>query len=228
MAPANAVLIGWRLPGADNPSLTINPGDHDVTRSTVKFPARSVVLHPGPHSAVSATWRSPEDGPVRISARVTDADPHCGDGIEWAICQSGRTVASGVLEKGKSAEFAYEKAVLAKGELLALVVRPRANYSCDSTRVEWSIRSQDGRVWDLQEALLKDGGKNLDARGRSARVRGPRFADSASELRRSSPNANRSSKGSSPLPNATVFAREAFPRLLRGISRRAHSRPRPL
>jgi len=180
--PGNAALIGWRLPGADNPSLTINPGDHDVTRGTVMFPARSVVLHPGPHSPVSAIWRSPAAGPVRISARITDVDPHCGDGIEWAVCQSGRTVASGVLEKGKSAEFVYEKAVVAKDELLALVVRPRANYSCDSTRVEWSVRAQDGRVWDLQEALLKEGGKNLDAAWAICAGEGTVLADSAPEL----------------------------------------------
>jgi len=178
----NAGLIGWRLPGADNPSLTINPSDHDVTRGTVKVPARSVVLHPGPHSAVSAIWRSPVAGTVRISARVSDADPHCGDGIEWAVRQSERTVASGALEKGKSAEFAYEEAVVAKGEMLALVVRPRANYSCDSTRVEWSIRSQDGRVWDFPEAVLKEGGKNLDAAWSICAGEGTIFADSAPEL----------------------------------------------
>jgi hypothetical protein len=177
----NAGLIGWRLPGADNPSLTINKSDHDVTRGTVKVPARSVLLHPGPHSAVSAVWRSPEAGTVRISARLSDADPHCGDGIEWAVCQSGKTLASGVLEKGKSAEFVYEEAVVTKDELLALVVRPRANYSCDSTRVEWSIRSQDGRVWDLKEALLKEGGKNLDGAWAICAGEGTVFADSASE-----------------------------------------------
>jgi Protein of unknown function (DUF1553)/Protein of unknown function (DUF1549)/Planctomycete cytochrome C len=174
----SAGLIGWRLPGADNPSLTINPGDRDVTRGTVKLPARSVVLHPGPRSAVSAVWRSPEAGTVRISARVSDADPHCGDGIEWAVCQSGKPLASGVLEKGKSAEFVYETASVAKEELLALVVRPRANYSCDSTRVEWSIRSQDGRVWDLKEALLKPGGKNPDGAWAICAGEGTAFADS--------------------------------------------------
>jgi len=178
---ASAALIGWHLPGADNPSLTINTSDHDVTRGTVKVAARSVVLHPGPHSAVSAVWRSPEAGTVRINARVSDADPHCGDGIEWAICKSGKTLASGVLEKGKSAEFGYEEAVIAKGELLALVVRPRANYSCDSTRVEWSIRSLGGRVWDFKEALLKEGGKNLDGAWSICAGEGTAFADSAPE-----------------------------------------------
>jgi hypothetical protein len=178
----NSELIGWRLPGADNPSLTINPGDHDVTRGTVKVLARSVVLHPGPHSAVSAIWRTPEAGTVRISAHFFDADPHCGDGIEWAICQSGKTLASGVLEKGKSAEFAYEETAIEKGGLLALVVRPRANYSCDSTRVEWSIRAQDGRIWDLKEALLKDGGKNLDNAWAICAGEGTVFGDSMPEL----------------------------------------------
>ena len=179
---ANAGLIGWRLPGADNPSLTINPSDHDVTRGTAKAPARGVVLHPGPHSAVSAVWRSPEALTVRISVRVADADPHCGDGIEWAICQSGKTLASGVLEKGKTAEFAYEDAAIAKGELVALVVRPRANYSCDSTSVAWSIRAQDGRIWDLRQALLKDGGKNLDGAWAICAGEGTLFAESAPEF----------------------------------------------
>ena len=36
----NSALIGWRLPGADNPSLTINLGERDVTRGTVTVPAR--------------------------------------------------------------------------------------------------------------------------------------------------------------------------------------------
>jgi hypothetical protein len=225
----NAGLIGWRLPGADNPSLTINTSDHDVSRGTANFPARSAVLHPGPHSAVSAVWRSPEAGPVRISARVSDADPHCGDGIEWAICQSGKTLASGVLEKGKSAAVVDEQAVVAKDELLALVVRPRANYSCDSTRVEWSVRTQDGTVWDLPEALLKEGGRNLGDAWAICAGEGTRFADSAPEfapLVAERQSLVGSAQAPSRMPRSPRGRHPAD--RLRGIPRRAHSCPRPL
>src|SRR5258708_473233 len=150
-------LIGWRLPGADTPVFTVNPNDHEVTVGTVKLPARSVALHPGPKLAATAVWRSPESGAMGITVRVRDADPNCGDGIEWAVIHSGKTLGSGVIENGRSAGFSYNDATVAKGDLLQFVIRPRANHLCDTTEVDFKVRAQDGRIWDLAEAFLTDG-----------------------------------------------------------------------
>jgi hypothetical protein len=41
-----------------------------------------------------------------------------------------------------------------KGELLQLIVRPRAEYTCDMTQVELKVRDSGGKVWDVVDALV--------------------------------------------------------------------------
>ena len=175
-------LISWHLPRVDNPSLTINTAAQEAIVTTVTFPPRSVVLHPGPASPVTAVWRSEEGGPVRVSVRVTDADPHCGDGIEWSLRNGAKTLGSGLLDKGKSAEFSYENADVAKGELLQLVIRPRADYKCDSTQVEFKVSGRDGRVWDLRESLLNGAAAQPDSAWRVCAGEGTKIAENTPDL----------------------------------------------
>ena len=74
----------WR--GTDAvPSIFVNTNDKPIAFITVKQPARSVGLHPGPSGSVSVAFESPVDGLFEISGRVADIDPTGGDGVAWQL-----------------------------------------------------------------------------------------------------------------------------------------------
>ncbi len=77
-------LASWR--GAEPcPCLFVNTNEQPVAFQTVKQPARSIALHPGPKGAVVLAWQSPIDGVVSISGRVEDIDASGGDGVGWSL-----------------------------------------------------------------------------------------------------------------------------------------------
>ena len=77
-------LAVWR--GIEpTPCLFGNINDHAIAFVTVKQPARSLALHPGPNSAAVLAWESPIDGDVVIAANVEDIDPTGGDGVGWSV-----------------------------------------------------------------------------------------------------------------------------------------------
>ena len=147
-------LIGWRPKGADNPSLVINPTNAEISFLTIKLPPRTIALHPGPKTAATAVWKSPRAGRVRISAAVRDADPNCGNGIEWEVRHGVTKLGGGALDNGGSATFPEKEITVAAGDLLHLVIKPRGEYSCDSTQVEFTVHSADGASSNLREALV--------------------------------------------------------------------------
>ena len=155
-------LHAWSPKGADNPSLVINTTDADLAFSTIKLPAKSIALHPGPKTAATVAWRSPLTGTVRVSARLRDADPNCGDGIEWEVRRAGEKLAGGAMDNGGMAEFAERDVAVKTGELVQLLIRPRAEYTCDTTQTEFLIRGADGTQWDLRDTLVHGAGQGHD------------------------------------------------------------------
>ncbi|MBM3289781.1 MAG: DUF1549 domain-containing protein, partial [Candidatus Hydrogenedentes bacterium] len=77
-------LYSWLGPNG-MPSATINTADQARVYATITQPPHSVVVHPSPQTGVAVAWRSPIAGDVTLSASVADADPNCGNGIEWRI-----------------------------------------------------------------------------------------------------------------------------------------------
>jgi hypothetical protein len=77
-------LLCWRGSG-DTPSAFVNINETPISFITVKQPARSVALHPGPKGAVVLAWESPVAATVALSGRVQDIDPSGGDGVSWTI-----------------------------------------------------------------------------------------------------------------------------------------------
>ena len=147
-------LHAWNVKDADNPSLVINTTDVEQSFITIKLPAKSIALHPGPKTAASAAWRSPVTGKVRVSAQVRDADATCGDGIAWEVRHAGKKLGAGEMNNGGSADFPEREIAVKAGELVQLLIRPRAEYTCDSTVVEFLVRGEDGTQWDLRDALV--------------------------------------------------------------------------
>jgi cytochrome c553 len=146
-------LLSWHPKGADNPSLTINTTAADVKFSTITLAARAICLHPGPKTAATAAWRSPVSGRIRVSMRLSDADPNCGNGIDWAVRHGTKTIASGAMDNAGHADFPETEIGVQKGDLVRLVIGPRGEYSCDSTQTEFLLRAEDGTVWDLRDTL---------------------------------------------------------------------------
>jgi hypothetical protein len=161
-----AGLFGWKGE-ADNPSAVVNTTDHDVSFLTIRMPPRSVAVHPSPTGGVAVAWRSPVPGTVRVTGRVADADPTCGDGVEWVLQQRQaggvRSLASGAIANGGAQSLAAGKGGdgltaidVQAGDMLLLVVLPKENYYCDTTVVELNLAEGDGarRTWDLVQDVV--------------------------------------------------------------------------
>jgi hypothetical protein len=147
-------LHAWHATGSDNPALVINTTDSEVSFLTIKLPAKTISLHPGPKTAVSAVWRSPLNGVVTITARLRDADPNCGDGVTWDLRAGGQTLRSETLENGGEGKLSAFEIRVQEGQLVRLVVDRRGEYTCDSTEVDMTVAARDGGSWNLREALL--------------------------------------------------------------------------
>ncbi len=155
-------LISWSGRGAGNPSLVINTTDAPVSFSTIKLPARAIAMHPGPQVAASAVWRSPVAGLVKVGAHLQDADPNCGDGIAWLVRHGGETLRAGEMNNAANADMEEILVNVQPGDLLQLIIRPRAESSCDTTQLEFSISDERGTKWDLREALIGGAAQGQD------------------------------------------------------------------
>jgi hypothetical protein len=158
---------GWRGK-PDCPSALINTTSREQAIATFKLPPRSVAVHPGPNNGVVVAWHSPFSGKVRVRGRLLDADPVSGDGVAWIIDHNRggtrRELASGDLPNGGGQKFAagkgarrLETIAVRAGDRLELLVLPRANYFCDTTVVELTIETLDGKKsWDLARDMTAD------------------------------------------------------------------------
>lgn len=152
---------------ADTPSSVVNTTDHDISFLTIKMPPQSVAVHPSPNAGVAAAWKSPIRGKIQIKGGVVDADPNCGDGIAWVInLRSAGTptqLASGSIPNGGAQKFEDGKGAgslvsleVQEGEMVELVILPKADYSCDTTVVNLDVNELDGqkRTWNLAKETL--------------------------------------------------------------------------
>jgi hypothetical protein len=155
-------LLAWNPKGADNPSLVINTTDAEVKFITITLPARAICLHPGPKQPVTAAWRSPLAGRVKVSAKLRDVDPNCGDGITWAVKRGSEVLAKGEMNNGGAAEFPEREITVAVGDLVQVTIGPRKEYTCDSTQLDFTVRADDGRAWSLADALVKGATQGQD------------------------------------------------------------------
>ncbi len=159
-----AGLISWHGPGAENPSLVINTTDAPISFATIKLPARAISMHPGPKVAASVVWRSPVAGTVKVSGKLQDADPNCGDGIVWLIKHGEKTLRTAEMDNATSADLEEISVAVQPGDLIQLNIRPRAEYTCDTTQIDLIIRDEHGAKWDLREMLTggaKQGQDNI-------------------------------------------------------------------
>ena len=96
-------LYAWKNTADDDPPyMVVNASDHPAV--FLKLPPHSVAVHPSPKAGVAIAWRSPFTGSARITGKVADADPNCGDGVEWKLEQhqagGKKELASGSIPNG--------------------------------------------------------------------------------------------------------------------------------
>ena len=160
-----AGIVAWYGPaGWASATANTTPETHQV--QTFRLPARSISVHPGPASAAVVSWSSPIAGKVRISGRVADNDPACGNGVSWSL---QHRAASGVVEiasgdLGNGAQMALGQAkdgeklasiAVAKGDRIDLVIAPKGEYACDTTTIDLLISEWDGpATWDVTRDCL--------------------------------------------------------------------------
>ncbi|MGN6385693.1 MAG: DUF1553 domain-containing protein, partial [Verrucomicrobiota bacterium] len=159
----NPSINAWKLPGKDNPSVTINGGDQPVSITTLTLPAKSISMHPSPKAGVAVHWTAPANLTVSISGSLADSDGQCGDGIDWAVLVGNgkvvRTINSGSIPNGGKAKIENHPAHsvgVNLGDSIELVVGPKGGYECDTTTVDLHIREISGsmREWNLAVDVL--------------------------------------------------------------------------
>jgi hypothetical protein len=171
----------WKA-AAERPWWAYNNTDHDVPIETFLLPPRSVSVNPGVEGG-AVGWKSPISGTVRIKGRLTDADPHDGAGVAWAIdhvTRQGRCeLSSGVLPNGglrrlDQGRFAsrLESVRVELGDMIQLqVALAKGDAHYDITNVGLTISSRDRSVeWDLARdagAHFLAGNPHGDSRGNS-------------------------------------------------------------
>lgn len=164
--PGVPKMRGWADHGI--PWFGVNPETLSGTTGRLQIPARSVAMHPVPDRDVAAGWRSPIQGHVSITGKVSMADPAGGNGIEWFVLhdeKKGRHVLSrGTVATGgaqampTSADRSKLTGIAVETEdYLTLVVGAKeGNHVCDTTLIDFVIREIGGRgrVWNLANDVL--------------------------------------------------------------------------
>jgi hypothetical protein len=155
-------LTSWKGRSASLPALFINSGDTSAGMATWKLPPKSIAVHPGQKLPVTINWRSPVSGKVKYSFELKDADPNGGDGIVWVLKHGEKTLGTAPMNNATTSEPREFSEEVQKGDLLQLIIRPRAEYTCDTTQVELKIEEATGKVWDVAQALVNGAKQGQD------------------------------------------------------------------
>jgi hypothetical protein len=146
---------------AERPWWGVNTTDHDIGIETFLLPPHAVSINPGTEGGAVA-WKSPVKGRVRITGRLTDADPHDGAGVSWVVDHLAggvrRELSSGSMANGGSRPLAHgrtperlDSVAVEAGDEVSLQVQLRegdAHY--DITNVALTITRLDAPgEWDL-------------------------------------------------------------------------------
>ncbi|MGE4002555.1 MAG: DUF1592 domain-containing protein [Planctomycetaceae bacterium] len=147
---------GWGLIGVDALSVIGNSSDQKVNVPGDMNP-HQIAVHPRPERWVAAGWKSPLEGRVRVSARVQDAHPQCGNGVSWTLelrhRADRRVLREGTIDRAGREDITLISTLsVQQGDLVSLVIGPRdGEYTCDLTEIDLSFVEVGGekREWSL-------------------------------------------------------------------------------
>jgi len=154
--PAYKFIQGWGSP--ETPIVVANSSDQHV-RIPGNMKPHSVAVHPSPKLNAAVGWQSPIAGKIHVTTRVVHAHPECGDGVSWSIeLRRGpvrQRLAAGVAQGTKEPKIDPLDVTVKPGDLLSVVIGPRANHSCDLTAVDLTLTSGE-KSWDLAKDVSSD------------------------------------------------------------------------
>jgi len=73
-----------------------------------------------------------------------------------------KTLRTAEMNNATSAALEEISVPVQPGDLIQLSIRPRAEYTCDTTQIEFVIRDERGQKWDLREALVGGAAQGLN------------------------------------------------------------------
>jgi Thrombospondin type 3 repeat len=123
--------------------LGINWNANPINCVTQVVPEHKPLAHPDPDNVVLYGWKSPIAGTVSISGGISDADPGCGNGVDWYVAQGSADIASGSIANGGAQALPPGlAATVGVGEFLYFIIDPKGgDHSCDLTVVDVTIAS---------------------------------------------------------------------------------------
>ncbi|HZZ80862.1 MAG TPA: DUF1592 domain-containing protein, partial [Gemmataceae bacterium] len=149
-------IAGWGT--SETPLVVANSSDTAV-RIPGKMAPHSVAVHPSPKLNAIVGWQSPVAGKARITSKIAHAHPECGDGVSFTIeLRRGGTrqrLATGIAQGAKEPKIAPLDIDIKEGDVIAVVVGPRSNHSCDLTAVDLSL-TVGAKTWDLAKDVSSD------------------------------------------------------------------------
>ena len=146
--PVRNIVLAELRPGSVGQSSTARRRQREecdgAVTGWVRYPPRSVYVHPGFDSLAIIAWRSPFDGVVSVAGFFSDLDPNCDNGVLWSIDKGGATLGSGDLPNG-GAPMPFRFRVRVKtDEVLYFIVDPKeGDYACDTTGFDVMVRRAD-------------------------------------------------------------------------------------
>ncbi|OWK46564.1 PSD1 and planctomycete cytochrome C domain-containing protein [Fimbriiglobus ruber] len=136
-------------------SFTVNVSGNVAHVSTLAMPPKTIAAHPGSATDVALVWTSPVAGSIELRGKLTDLDASCGDGVTWElrvipVPGGAASLAAGTIDNGRAEEFGRAKILtthVSPGDRIELVVKRRAEYTCDTTGLEFVV-SQGAQKWN--------------------------------------------------------------------------------
>ncbi len=148
-------VTGWRGEGALR--VIANSSDEQFRIPGTIHP-HGVVVHPDAKQRVIVGWRSPITGIVEIRGATRNVHHGCSNGTAWSVeVWRGKTRETLVSAADHGAAFGpFGPLEVRRGDVVAISVAARdGNASCDLTRVDLTIRSDD-REWELARDVSGD------------------------------------------------------------------------
>jgi hypothetical protein len=169
--PVFKSIQGWGT--SETPLVVANSSDESF-RIPGKMKPHSVAVHPSPKLNAVVGWQSPVAGKLQITAKVVHAHPECGDGVSFTIeLRRGSTrqrLAAGIAQGTKEPKIDPIDISIKEGDLISVVIGPRANHACDMTAVDLTLTVGD-KTWDLAKDVSSDllaGNPHADRLGNKA------------------------------------------------------------
>lgn len=131
------------------PHFVKNTSNHAAT-PIAPFPPGAFFVHPTPTQDAIVGWKSPITGFVEVKGGVESIAVICGGGIKWFIDKKGVNLAYGSV--ARSASQAFEDGIggyrlasvhVTTGDFIYFAVDPGADYYCDGTRLDVTIKRLD-------------------------------------------------------------------------------------